>query len=78
MNNTDYPIGSDLSNSPWNEKEDIFQEFEVDIILSRKEKMRLKVDEEGDLLDGEQSEIIDWAKMIAKNLNCEYIDFEIV
>ena len=40
--------------------------------------MRLKVDEEGDLLDGEQSEIIDWAKMIAKNLNCEYIDFEIV
>ena len=78
MNTTDYPVGADISSAPWNETPGEFKDFEVDIVLVRKEKMRLKVDEEGDLLDGEQSEIIDWAKMVAKNLNCEYIDFEIV
>jgi hypothetical protein len=73
------PIGANEdSNAPWNEKEDIFEEFEVNIVLIRKEKMKLKVDEQGFLLDSEEDEIKDWAKMIAKNLNCEYIDYEIL
>ena len=78
MNTTDYPIGADISSSPWNQKEAEFKHFEVDIILVRKEKMKLKVDEEGNILDGEESEILGWGKMVAKSLNCEYIDYEIL
>jgi hypothetical protein len=73
------PIGANEdSNAPWNEKEDIFQDFDVDIVLVRREKMKLKVDKDGYLLDGEECEIKDWAKMVARNLNCEFIDYEIV
>lgn len=73
------PMGANEdSSAPWNEKEPIYKEFEVDIILVRREKMSLQVDEDGDLLDGEDKEIVDWAKNIAKSLGSELIDYEII
>lgn len=73
------PIGANEdSNAPWNEVKPIYKDFIVDIVLCRKEKMKLEVDEDGKVLDSEFQEIIDWAKYRAEALDCEYIDFEIL
>ena len=66
------PTGSDNSDSPWNEKRPIYKEFEVDIILVRREKMSLQVDEDGNLLPSEHREIVNWSKYIAESLSCEF------
>lgn len=73
------PLGADYElNAPWNEKEPLQEEFVVDITLSRKFKMKLQVDENGEILDGQEDYIKNWAKYVAESYGSELIDFNIL
>ena len=72
------PIGSDNSDSPWNEKKPIYKNFDIEILLIRKERMKLEVDEDGNILPNEHGEIVNWSKYIAESLSCEFENYEIL
>ena len=72
------PIGSNNSDSPWNENKAIYKNFDIEIILIRKTKMKIEVDEDGNILPGEHQEIINWCDNIAESLGCEFENYEIL
>lgn len=76
---TNVPMGANGdSNAPWNEKKPIYKNFDVEIVLIRKERMKLEVDEDGDLLPSEHREIVNWSNYIAESLSCEFENYEIL